>query len=157
MAEKKEMHIDNIKKISSLIKDGSFDALIKSAGELEKEVKGKKVLLEEKLIRHEIYQAQEGIIIEGIEDPFNFGYICRSLYAAGCHGLIVPTRNFSTAVTTVTKSSAGASEYINIIASDDIPSIVRDLQSKGIHLYCAFLSRISSTRSLLATHLGWRS
>lgn len=76
-------------------------------------------------------------IIEGIEDPFNFGYICRSLYAAGCHGLIVPTRNYSSAVTTVTKSSAGASEYINIIPSDDIPSIVTHLQSKGIQLYCA--------------------
>lgn len=92
------------------------------------------------------YQSIEDIenpfyaIIEGIEDPFNFGYICRSLYAAGCHGLIVPTRNYSSAVTTVTKSSAGASEYINIIPSDDIPSIVKDLQDKGIKLYCAMRS-----------------
>ncbi len=76
-------------------------------------------------------------VIEGIEDPFNFGYICRSLYAAGCRGLIVPTRNYSTSVTTVTKSSAGASEYINIIPSDDIPSIITSLQKKGIKLYCA--------------------
>lgn len=76
-------------------------------------------------------------VIEGIEDPFNFGYICRSLYAAGCHGLIVPTRNYSTAVTTVTKSSAGASEYINIIPSDDIASLIASLQNKGIKLYCA--------------------
>lgn len=76
-------------------------------------------------------------IVEGIEDPFNFGYICRSLYAAGCNGLIVPTRNYSTAVTTVTKSSAGASEYINIISSDDIPSLVSKLQKKGIQLFCA--------------------
>ena len=89
------------------------------------------------------YQTLEDIehpfyaIIEGIEDPFNFGYICRNLYAAGCHGLIVPTRNYSTAVTTVTKSSAGASEYINIIPSDDIPSLVQQLQSKGVKLYCA--------------------
>ena len=76
-------------------------------------------------------------VIEGIEDPFNFGYICRNLYAAGCNGLIVPTRNYSTAVTTVTKSSAGASEYINIIPSDDIPSLIKQLQRKGIKLYCA--------------------
>lgn len=76
-------------------------------------------------------------IVEGIEDPFNFGYICRSLYAAGCNGLIVPERNFSTAVTTVTKSSAGASEYINIICCNDIPSLVKKLKKKGIRLYCA--------------------
>ncbi|MBO7344556.1 MAG: hypothetical protein J6U92_01285, partial [Clostridia bacterium] len=59
MAEKKEMHIDNIKKISSLIKDGSFDALIKSAGELEKEVKGKKAILEEKLKTLEIQRKEK--------------------------------------------------------------------------------------------------
>lgn len=76
-------------------------------------------------------------VIEGIEDPFNFGYICRSLYAAGCHGLIVPTRNYSSAVTTVTKSSAGASEYINIIPSDNIPALIKQLQKEGCILYCA--------------------
>lgn len=76
-------------------------------------------------------------IAEGIEDPFNFGYICRSLYAAGCNGLIVPERNYSSAVTTVTKSSAGASEYINLICTNDIPSLVINLQKQGILLYCA--------------------
>ena len=59
MAEKKEMHIENIKKISSLIKDGNFDALIKFAGELEKEVKGKKVILEEKLKALEIQRKEK--------------------------------------------------------------------------------------------------
>ena len=76
-------------------------------------------------------------IAEGIEDPFNFGYICRSLYAAGCNGLIVPERNYSTAVTTVTKSSAGASEYLDIIPSSDIPSLVKSLKKAGNRLYCA--------------------
>ena len=76
-------------------------------------------------------------IAEGIEDPFNFGYICRCLYAAGCNGLIVPQRNYSTAVTTVTKSSAGASEYINLIVSDDIPALVSKLKKQGLPLYCA--------------------
>lgn len=76
-------------------------------------------------------------IVEGIEDPFNFGYICRSLYAAGCDGLIVPERNFSIAASTVTKSSAGASEYLNIIQCSDIPSLILSLKKKGIKLYCA--------------------
>ena len=76
-------------------------------------------------------------IVEGIEDPFNFGYICRSLYAAGCDGLIVPERNYSNAVTTVTKSSAGASEFIDIIPSNDIPAIILSLKKKGIQLFCA--------------------
>ncbi len=49
MAEKKEIHIDNIKKASVLIKDGNFDALIKSGKDFEKQIKSVKLALEEKL------------------------------------------------------------------------------------------------------------
>lgn len=76
-------------------------------------------------------------LVEGIEDPFNFGYICRSLYAAGCTSILVPSRNWSTEVTTVTKSSAGASEYINIVSSDDLVSLVETMKQHGIKFYCA--------------------
>lgn len=76
-------------------------------------------------------------LVEGIEDPFNFGYICRSLYAAGCNGILVPSRNWSTEVTTVTKSSAGASEYVNLVASDDLISLVQEMKKHDIKFYCA--------------------
>lgn len=94
------------------------------------------------VVGERIYQEVDEIksfyaVVEGIEDPFNFGYICRALYAAGCEGMIVPTRNYSTAVTTVTKSSAGASEYLDIIPSDDIPTLVSYLRNQGLKLYCA--------------------
>ena len=48
MAEKKEMHIDNIKKISEMIKDGKLDALVSTSGKIESEVKSVKNALEEK-------------------------------------------------------------------------------------------------------------
>lgn len=54
------------------------------------------------------------VLLQGIEDPFNFGYCLRSLYAAGCDGVIVFSRNWLTAADTVVKSSAGASEMIPI-------------------------------------------
>lgn len=76
-------------------------------------------------------------IVEGIEDPYNFGYICRSLYAAGCHGLIVPIRNWSSEADVVTKSSAGASEYLNIIPVADMAEICSQLKERNIKLYCA--------------------
>ncbi len=49
-------------------------------------------------------------MIEGIEDPYNFGYALRSLYACGCNGIILPERNWFTAAGVVARSSAGASE-----------------------------------------------
>ena len=34
-------------------------------------------------------------IIDGIEDPYNFGYAIRSLYACGCDGVILGERNWT--------------------------------------------------------------
>ena len=50
------------------------------------------------------------VMIEGIEDPYNFGYSLRSLYAMGCDGIILTERNWMSAAGVVARSSAGASE-----------------------------------------------
>ncbi len=57
-------------------------------------------------------------MIEGIEDPYNFGYSLRSLYAMGCDGIILPERNWLTAAGVVARSSAGASELFPIFSSN---------------------------------------
>ena len=51
------------------------------------------------------------VMLDGIEDPFNFGQAVRALYAAGVDGLVV-RRDWESAVTTVTRASAGASELM---------------------------------------------
>lgn len=76
-------------------------------------------------------------LVEGIEDPFNFGYILRSLYASGCTGVIVGERNWSSAATTITKASAGASEYIALIPYADMEEAISDLHQRNIPLICA--------------------
>ena len=52
------------------------------------------------------------VMIEGIEDPYNFGYALRTLYAAGADGVILPERNWMSAAGVVCRASAGASELI---------------------------------------------
>lgn len=52
------------------------------------------------------------VLLNGIEDPYNFGYALRSLYAAGVDGVILSKRNWMTAAGVVSRSSAGASERI---------------------------------------------
>jgi len=51
-------------------------------------------------------------MLDGIEDPFNFGYAIRALYAAGVDGIVVRPRNWTTASSVVARASAGASERI---------------------------------------------
>ncbi len=61
------------------------------------------------------------VMIQGIEDPYNFGYALRSLYACGCTGVILGERNWMSAAGVVCRSSAGASELFEIYrASDEI-------------------------------------
>lgn len=76
-------------------------------------------------------------LIEGVEDPFNFGYVLRTLYAAGCDGVIVPPRNWTTAADVVTRASAGASEYIDIYIADDMETTLQLLHDNDVAFLCA--------------------
>lgn len=79
-------------------------------------------------------------LLEGVEDPFNLGYIMRSLYSAGCTGVLLRNRNWENSEATVIRSSAGAYEYMNIVMSDDLPASVNLLKEKGVYTYAAMRS-----------------
>ncbi len=66
---------------------------------------------------HEIKRNGFFVMIEGIEDPYNFGYALRSLYAFGVDGVILPGRNWMTAAGVVSRASAGASERFSLYTS----------------------------------------
>lgn len=76
------------------------------------------------------------VMLEGIEDPYNFGYALRSLYAAGADGIIVPKRNWMSAAGIVCRSSAGASEKLNIFIDNDA-SAPHILKKHGYKIVCA--------------------
>jgi 23S rRNA (guanosine2251-2'-O)-methyltransferase len=76
------------------------------------------------------------VMIEGIEDPYNFGYSLRSLYAMGCSGIILTERNWMSAAGVVARSSAGASEMFKMYRStpEECLSIFK---SRGYKVICA--------------------
>ena len=57
-------------------------------------------------------------MIEGIEDPYNFGYALRTIYAAGADGVILTKRNWMSAAGVVCRSSAGASEMLTMFTEE---------------------------------------
>lgn len=75
-------------------------------------------------------------MIEGIEDPYNFGYALRSLYACGCDGIILGERNWMSAGGVVCRSSAGASELFKIYLSDEL-SCSELFKELGYKVVCA--------------------
>ena len=75
-------------------------------------------------------------LLEGIEDPYNFGYALRSLYAAGCDGVLLGERNWLSAAGVVARASAGASESMPVWAGDT-ENAVSLLKDKGYRIVCA--------------------
>ena len=75
-------------------------------------------------------------LLEGIEDPYNFGYALRSLYAAGCDGILLGERNWMSAAGVVARASAGASESMPIWTgnTEDAISLLKEM---GYRIVCA--------------------
>lgn len=76
------------------------------------------------------------VMIQGIEDPYNFGYALRSLYACGCSGIILPERNWMSAAGVVARSSAGASELFPIYSAEAIQA-ADFFKTQGYTIVCA--------------------
>jgi 23S rRNA (guanosine2251-2'-O)-methyltransferase len=76
------------------------------------------------------------VMLDGVEDPFNFGQAVRALYAAGVDGLVV-RRSWDSALATVTRASAGATELLpaaTVRSADEAASVAR---SASLRVACA--------------------
>lgn len=80
-------------------------------------------------------------MLDGIEDPFNFGSAVRSLYAAGADGLVLRARNWMSAAGTVARASAGASELIPTAVADDPQQALHVFRRRGLTIACATAER----------------
>ncbi len=80
-------------------------------------------------------------MLDGIEDPFNFGSAVRSLYAAGADGLVLRARNWMSAAGTVARASAGASELIPVAVADDPQQALDVFRARGLAIACAAVER----------------
>ena len=83
-------------------------------------------------------------MLDGIEDPFNFGYAVRALYAAGADGLVVRPRNWTTAAGVVARASAGASEQIPMAVAESVQDAAEQLRGRGITIACTAKQRAIS-------------
>ena len=90
----------------------------------------------ERLSSDSIIQNGVYYLLEGIEDPYNFGNAVRSLYAAGANGIVLGERNWLGVAGTVARASAGASELFPSYISDTVAA-VELFRSCGYKIICA--------------------
>jgi 23S rRNA (guanosine2251-2'-O)-methyltransferase len=80
-------------------------------------------------------------MLDGVEDPFNFGQALRALYAAGADGLVLRPRNWMSAAGVVARASAGASEWIPTAVAETVQDAADFFRSRGLRIACASRNR----------------
>ncbi len=78
------------------------------------------------------------LLVEGIVDPYNFGYIVRSAFSAGCEAILMPTYHWHDLEATIVKSSAGAFEHCQLVQSDNLVNDVLKFKKQGFHILAGY-------------------
>jgi len=77
------------------------------------------------------------VLLDGIEDPYNFGAIIRTAHQAGAHGVITTKHRSAPLSATVVRASAGALNYCPVARVTNLGQTIAKLQEEGIWFVCA--------------------
>jgi 23S rRNA (guanosine2251-2'-O)-methyltransferase len=72
------------------------------------------------------------VILDGVEDPRNFGAIIRTAECVGVDAIFIPERRASGLTETVAKASAGAIEYVPIARATNLTRLVDEMKERNI-------------------------
>ena len=72
------------------------------------------------------------LLLDGIEDPHNFGAILRTAEAAGVHGVVIRKARQVPVTETVIKVSTGAAEMVPVARVPNIAEAIRWLQNQSL-------------------------
>ena len=75
------------------------------------------------------------MVCDELSDPHNLGAIIRSAECAGAHGVVIPKRRSAGLTPVVAKASAGAVEYLPVARVPNIPSALKEPQTRGVWVY----------------------
>lgn len=72
------------------------------------------------------------LVCDGVTDPRNLGAMLRSADGAGVTGVVVPRHRSARISPTVTKTAAGAIEYLTFCDVGGIPAVIDQLNKAGV-------------------------
>ena len=79
------------------------------------------------------------LILDGVEDPHNLGSIIRVCDCLGVHGLIIGKNRACGVNETVIKTSAGATNYVNVAKVTNINDTIKKLKELNVWVYACEL------------------
>ncbi|HEX8440760.1 23S rRNA (guanosine(2251)-2'-O)-methyltransferase RlmB [Archangium sp.] len=77
------------------------------------------------------------VVLDGIQDPHNFGAIIRSAHALGAHGVIIAKDRAVPVTGVVAKASAGAVEHCPIARVVNLSRTLEELKEAGVWIAAA--------------------
>jgi 23S rRNA (guanosine2251-2'-O)-methyltransferase len=86
-----------------------------------------------------LFEKEDGFLMlfDGIEDPYNFAYSIRTVYAAGADGVLLSTRNWMSAAGVCIRGSAGATEMLDCAIYEDKNELINLAKKHGYNIVCA--------------------
>lgn len=135
-----KVYIDHSKKtkdfnyIRKIIKKNKIELIETNKEELEKIATGKTFggivadctnRINNQLVEGDVFY------LDGIEDPFNLGYIMRNLYAFGIKNVLLPSRDYSNMESQLLKSSAGAYDMLNVKVVENAEEEIKNLKNNN--------------------------
>jgi 23S rRNA (guanosine2251-2'-O)-methyltransferase len=75
------------------------------------------------------------VVLDGVEDPHNFGAIIRTAHAAGASAVIVPERRAAPVTEAVARAAAGALEYLPVARVTNVSQALERLKELGFWIY----------------------
>ena len=75
------------------------------------------------------------VLCDELSDPHNLGAILRTAECAGAHGVIIPKRRSVGLTAVVSKTSAGAVEYMPVARVGNMAACIRELKQRGVWIY----------------------
>jgi 23S rRNA (guanosine2251-2'-O)-methyltransferase len=72
------------------------------------------------------------VLLDGVEDPRNLGAILRTVDAAGADGVLLPDRHSAGLSESVSRSSAGGLEHVQVARIGNVSQAIDELKSRGV-------------------------
>lgn len=128
-----------------------------SKAKLDSLAKGNHQGLVAKVWAYHFYQLQDIIVekdyplivlLDGIEDPHNFGAIIRTCEAVGVDGIVILKRRAVSVTPTVIKTSVGAIDNVKIVEVNNLSQTIQKLKDQGYWIVGTDLKNSQDYRSI---------
>jgi 23S rRNA (guanosine2251-2'-O)-methyltransferase len=88
---------------------------------------------------HDLLDADDALVLvlDEVQDPRNFGAICRAAEVAGATGVVIPERRSAEVTPVACKASAGAVEHLPVARVRNVADFLADAKQRGAWVYGA--------------------